>query len=265
MSNTFAIKEVLDYNVFTFSASGYGDLLFTVDYAAESTLSTTAQRLDLRGGQGYFKLVSIDYQKDCSFTSKLPLVDITALATKLGKSITTGATTANKKVILTADGSNTITLPDTPLTGTLKIYKLLFERDLGTEQTLGTPATTVDTYSISTATVTLNATTAPQGTKFLCTYEYTSGTAAQNIRITATDFPSFITVTGRGIVNDDQEGKLIPVSFKIHKAKVKPAFDLTMSSSKATELDFSLDCYTILNSDNVREFADIVKLSDEAV
>jgi hypothetical protein len=264
MGNTFAIKEVLDYNVFKYSADGYGDLLFMVDYAGQSTVTTASERLDIRGGQGFFKLLSIDYQKDCAFNSTLPLVDVNALALKLGKDIKTGATKAPKKVILTASASNTITLPDTPLDGTLKIYKLVLERDLGAEQKVGTPATTEDTYSIAEKVVTLNSTSAPENSKFVCTYEYTSGTKAQDIKITATDFPNFITITGRGLVDDDQAGQKIPVSFKVHKAKVQPAFELTMASNAATELAFNVDCYTILNDDNEREFIDIVKLNDEA-
>lgn len=264
MSNTFAIKEVLDYNVFEYSTSGYGDLLFMVDYAKSSSINTTAERLPIRGGQGNFKLLDMDHSKDCTFSSMLPLVDIGALAVKLGKSIATGAKSTPTKQILTASASNTITLAKTPLTGTLKVYKLENERDLGTEQAVGTPATTVDTYSISELVITLNATTAPAGTKFVVTYEYTSGTAAQNIKITATDFPSFITITGRGLVDDDQEGKKIPVSFKVHKAKVQPQFELTMASDSATEIDFTTDCYTVLNAAGEREYIDIVKLNDES-
>jgi len=110
----------------------------------------------------------------------------------------------------------------------------------------------------------LNSTTAPVNTKFICTYEYTSGTTAQDIKITATDFPGYITITGRGLVDDDQEGEKIPVSFKVHKAKVQPNFELTMASNAATELDFTVDCFTVLNDANEREYVDIVKLNDEA-
>ena len=264
MSDTFAIKEVLDFTVFKYSASGYGDVLFTVDYATNSTVSTTAERLPIRGGQGNFKLLDLDHSKDCTFAAMLPLVDINALAVKLGKDVSVGAVKTPMKEILSASATNTITLTKTPLTGTLKIHLLENERDLGTVQTVGTPASSPNTYSIADKVVTLNATTAPENTKFIVFYEYTSGTAAQNIKITATDFPNFITITGRGLVDDDQEGQKIPVSFKVHKAKVQPQFELTMASDAATELDFTTDCYTVLNSAGEREYIDIVKLNDEA-
>ncbi len=264
MSNTFAVKEVLDFTVEKYVSSGRGDILFTVDYATQTNINTSAERLDIRGGQGNFKIISIDHTKDCTFAATLPIIDIKALAVKLGKDITKGATTAPMKEILTADASNTITLSQTPITGTLKVYQLVGERDLGTEQIAGDPALNQDEYSISGTTITLNATTAPEGTKFIVFYDYTSGINAENIKITAEDFPQFIKITGRGLVNDDVEGTLFPVSFTIHKAKVQPNFELTMSSDSATELDFTCDCYTILNANGEKEFVDIVKLNDEA-
>jgi hypothetical protein len=264
MSDTFAIKEVLDLNVFTFASSGYGNLLFTVDYAGTTNVNTTGERLPIRGGQGNYKILDLDHSKDCTFVGTFPLIDINALAVKLGKSVTKGAKAVPTKEILSASATNTITLSNTPLANTLKIYKLAFERDLGAEQTVGTPASTENAYSIADDVVTLNATTAPTGTKFIVTYEYTSGANAKNVKITASDFPNFITITGRGLVDDDQEGKKVPVAFKVHKAKVQPAFELTMASDTATNLDFTTDCYTILNAAGEREYVDITLLGDES-
>ena len=265
MSNTFAIKEVLDYTVEAYSASGRGNILFTVDYAKSSSVQTTAQRLGIKGGIGFFKILDLDYDKECTFNSVLPIVDVTALATKLGKAVTTGAVTTLKKEILTTAGATpTITLAATPIAGSLKIYTLSNERDLGTEQTAGTPASQENTFSLSGAVVTMNSVSGVAGTKMVVFYDYTSGATAQNIKITASDFPNFITITGRGLVDDDQAGQKIPVTFRVHKAKVKPEFELTMASDAATELAFDCDCYTILNAANEREFVDIVKLNGEA-
>lgn len=262
MSNTFAIKSVLDYTVEEYSATGRGNLLFMVDYAGSSNVSTTSERLPIRGGSGNYKILDIDHTKDCMFNSVLPILDISALATKLGGSVTKAATTTPRTERLTATtgATPTITLASTPLAGTLKIHELLLERDFGTEQTAGTPAT-ANQYSITGRVVTLHSTMS--GKRFVASSEYTSGVNAQNIKITAEDFPKFITITGRGLVDDDQENLVIPVTFKIHKAKVKPDFELTMQAGTATELPFDCDCYTILNSANKREFVNIVKLNDE--
>jgi hypothetical protein len=264
MGNTFAIKEVLDYTVESYNASGRGDILFYTNYAGNSNVETTAERLSIRGGQGNYKIIDLDHTKDTMFNSTLPIVDIEALAVKLGKSVSTGAKAVNMERIFTVGGTPEITLPFTPLAGTLKIYKVANERDIDTEQTVGTPGTTVNEYSISGDEITLNATTAASGTKFLVSFDYTSGANAKNVKITANDFPAFITIRGRGIVDDDQVGQKMPVSFIIHKAKVKPDFSLTMESTTATELEFNCDCYTILNSDGDREYIDMTLLGDEA-
>lgn len=264
MSNSFAIKEVLDYTVETYNASGRGDILFHVNYAGTSNIETTAERLSIRGGQGNYKIIDLDHTADTMFNSTLPIVDVEALATKLGVSVVTGAKAVPEEKILIASASNELTLPSTPLGNTLKIYKVENERDVREEQTVGSPATNPNEYSITGDVVTLNATTGAEGTKFLVSYDYTSGVNAQNIKITANDFPSFITIRGKGIVDDDQAGKKMPITFVIHKAKVQPNFTLTMESTAATELEFNCDCYTILNSAGDREYVDTTILQDSS-
>lgn len=265
MSNTFAIKEVLDYTVEKYVPSGRGDVLFSVDYAGQSNISTTAERLPIRGGQGNYKIMDLDHTKDCEYASVLPLVDIKALAAKLGKDITEGAVkTPFDKVFVVGEG-NKIELPEhvTPIVDSLKVYKVKFERDIDVELEVG-DTESEGTYAISGQEITFNADTCPVGSKVFISCNYLSGVNAQNIKITASDFPQFITIRGRGLVNDDQEGLIIPVTFTVHKAKVRPEFELSMAGDAATELDFTCDCYTILNADGEREFVDIVKLNDES-
>ena len=261
--NTFALKEVLDYTVEEYSStSTRGDILFSVNYAKDSTLSTTGERLDIRGGQGNYKIISLDHTKDVAFKSVLPIVDINAIAQKLGKSITTGASQAPKREVLTVDGSNQVELAQTPVSGTLKVYILTGTRDLSTEQTSGTPATTENEYSISGTTITLNATSCAEDSKVVVYYEYATGSNSKTIKITADDFPSFIRITGTGVVDDDVTGTRIPITFDIKKAKVKIDFDLTMQSDSATEINFDCDCYAVDDGTD-KLFVDIVKLDDE--
>jgi hypothetical protein len=259
------MKEVLDFSVSEYSSTGYGDFIFSVDYAKSSNVKTTGERLEITGGQGNYKIMDLDHSKKCTFSSILPIVDIKALGVKLGKDVETGAVDTPIKEILTVGATNKASLTNTPTIGTLKVYLLSGERDLGTEQEVGNPGTTENKYSILAKEITLNSTTCPKDTKIVVFYEYTSGATAQNIKITAADFPTFITITGRSLVDDDVTGKKIPVSFKVHKCKVKPEWELVMGSDSATELAFDCDCYTVLNSDNEREFIDIVKLNDEAI
>ena len=253
MSNQFAFKEVINYTVQTYSSTGMGGAVqFFVDYAKDSAVSTTAERLDIKGGQGNYKLLSIDHSVDAMFKATLPLLDTSALASMTGKALVTGATQIPKKEIITIAVAGTMTLSSTPITGSLKIYKLLNSRDISTEQTVGTPASNINEYTIATATVTLNATTAAIGTKFLCVYDYTSPATARKMTITANNFPGYVRITGDALAVDESDGLTYPVKFDIKKAKVKPGFEWTFASDKATEIPFEYDLFPVtIGSDKV--------------
>jgi len=267
MSNTIAIKDVLDFTVEAYSSTTTrGTILFRVPYSTETTISAKGTRLTIRGGQGNYKIIDLDHSKDFTLKATLPLVDMIAFAVKNGRSMVTGAATAPCTEILTASASNTITLTNAPLANTLKVYLVSGTRDIGVEQTVGTPATIPNTYSIASSVVTLNATTVPAGTKVYVFYSYTSGVNATDLKLTASDFPTFIRITGRGFGTDDVTGQRIPMSFDVKKAKVQINWDLTMTEEKATELDFTCDCYPILDpADNKTQLVvDMVRLVDEA-
>jgi len=179
--------------------------------------------------------MSFDHSKIMDLKCTLPLVDLTMLSQLAGKPLTTGvAVILPKKEILTASASNTITLSQTtPAVGTLQVYLLSGDRDLGVTQTVGTPATVINTYSIAGGgVITLNATTAPVGTQFVVFYNYTSGTTVTQVTFTANDFPGYMRVIGEGLVTDAISGNIVPTVFDIKKAKLQSNFTITMSSTK---------------------------------
>ena len=153
-----------------------------------------------------------------------------------------------------ASASNKITLAETPVAGTLKIYKLVADRDYGVEQTVGTPVSVENTYTIN-AKVTLNATTAPSGAGFIVYYDHTTATANQ-IKIKADAFPSYVRITGEGLWRDQVSGTDKAVIFDVKKAKVKPNATLTMAADSATTLELEFDLYvvTISNEKNLYEY-----------
>lgn len=246
MSNTFGFKEVLDFTVQDYTLSGTGGAVrFIVDYAKDSAVSTTSERLDIRGGQGNYKLLSVDHTRDAIFKATLPLLDTAALVSMTGRSLVTGATQVPHREIITITTAGSMTLAFAPTTGSLRIYKVLNNRDISTEQTVGTPATVVDTYSISGTTVTLNTTTAPVGSKFLAVYDHTSTALARKMTITANNFPGYVRITGTGLAVDEADGLTYPVRFDIKKAKVKPGFEWTFASDAPTEIPFEYDLFPV--------------------
>lgn len=266
MSNTLVFYDVMNFAVEEYSSTTTrGAILHKVDYAKETKLTVSGERIEVRGGQGNYKIISIDHSKNCVFSALLPLVDIKALQVKLGKTVTTGTTTAEKNEILSANAENKITLTQTPLDNTLKIYKLSGTRDMGVEQVAGTPASAEDKYSIDAKVVTLNATTAPVGTKFYVTYSYTTGSTANKLKVTANNFPTYIRITGEAWEMDDVTSKRVPCSFNILKCIPKLDFELNMTAGAASELNFECDCDAVLDADNDITYVTIVKKNDEAV
>ena len=266
MGKTFAINNVMDLVIEEYASSGRGTILDVIDYAKTTNIAVTSERIDVTGGQGNYQIIGLDHSKKTALNVMLPIASLETIAIKLGRSVSTGATThaSNGERLTTAGATPTVTLSATPTSGTLVVYTVANERDLDTLQTAGTPASTPNEYSISGLEITLNATTAPAGTKIFVSYDYTSGANAENLKITANDFPQFITLRGRGILEDDQSRSRIPVSFKIYKAKVRADFELTMANDAATEVAFDCDCYTIRDSNGDRVSVEMTKLVDEA-
>jgi hypothetical protein len=242
MSKQFAIKEVLDYTVRDYATK---DPVFFVDYASSVGVESASERLNISGGAGNYTLASFDHTKTAKFTSTLPLVDLSLIGNITGKSVVIGATTVSKRELLYADATNKITLSETPIAGTIKLYLLEGERDHGEEQTVGTPASSPNSYSISGSAITLNATTAPEGTGLVAYYDYTSEATARKITLTADKFPAYVTVTGTGLWHDQVAGEDVAVQFQIKKAKVQPNFTLTMAASQATTLDLTYDMFAV--------------------
>lgn len=247
MSNQFGIKEVLNYVVEDFVT---GAPVFYADYATTTSVETTAERLDLRGGVGNYRLLSFDHTKDMVYNSSLPLVDLNAVAMITGKALSTGAAVVPKRQILYASASNTITLAEAATVGSLKIYKLVGERDRGTPQVAGTPGTTLDTWAIdgTNKIVTLNATSAPVDTAFVVYYTYTTGATAQRLTMTADKFPAAVKISGQGIWRDQVTEVDHVVAFQILRARVRPNFTLTMASTDATVLELVYDMYPVLEA-----------------
>ena len=251
-SNQLGIKEVLNVNVSKYSATGNGDFVAYFDYASETSLETTAERLDLRGGQGNYKLLSFDHTKENMLKINLPLFDMEFVSFLTGKDLTTGATNVPVREVLTADGSNQITLSQTPASGTLKLYLKSNLRDVGTEQTAGTPATTENEYSIATATITLNSTTAPEGTELVAYYDYSAAATTKTITFTSNLFADYLRITGDGIVTDQYTGDTEVVKFDFKKVKPQNNFTVTMSSTNFTILEITFDLFSVdVGSDKV--------------
>jgi hypothetical protein len=244
MSKQFGIKEVLDLDFFDFTT---GDPIFRADYCQNSSLKTSAERLDIRGGQGNYKLLSFDHTKTSEMMFESAIVDTVLLGKLAGKDTSIGVVEVPTRELLTSSGATpTITLSATPVAGTLQIWKITDDRDISSEQTLGTPTTTVNTYSIASSTIiTLNATSGVAGTKFACYYDYSAPATTETITVTANAFPSYMKAVGKGLMTDLVSGATVPVVFELMKIKPKNDFEISLKSDAATQLNMSFDLFSV--------------------
>lgn len=240
-SKQLAIKEVLNLEIMDFTT---GDPIFYADYASNTSIESSAERLDLRGGQGNYKLVSFDHTKNMVMKSSLPLVDLEFVSMLTGKDMVLGTINLHKREVLTVNGSNQVTLAATPVSGTLNIYLLSNDRDNGTEQTEGSTGTQ-NKYSISGQQLTFNVTTCPENTKVVCSYDYEAPATTRTMTFTADKFAGYCRMVGDGIVTDQVTGETYYTKFDIKKVKPKNNFTITMMSTDATKLEIEFDMYSV--------------------
>ena len=243
MSKQIAIKEVMNFNVFDYTTKAS---VFYADYGASTSIDISAERLDLRGGQGNFKLVSWDHTKSATLKTELPLIDMNFIALLTGKALSIASANVPKREILVSAtaGTPTITLSATPVAGTLKIYTLSGARDNGTEVVAGTPLSNENKYSISGAIVSLNNTSHPAGTSLIVTYDYAAPATTSTMTFTADKFSSYYRITGDGFGTDPVTGATVPLKFDILKCKPKNNINLSMTPTEASKLSIDWDIYS---------------------
>jgi len=243
MSKQFAIKEVV--NCWLRKYSDDSPICY-VDYASDTTFSYEAERLDLRGGQGNYILVSFDHTKSGMMMLEMPLVDLEFLSQLTGQDLDIGASTAPYRETLTI-ASSQATLASTPTSGSVKVYKLENSRDYGTEQTEGS-ASNPNEYEISGGVITVNSSSIADGEKIIVEYTYSTPATTRTITFTANNFPPYMTIDGIGTWLDEYEGAEKTVIFEVFKCKPRNNFTITQKSTEATILTMEFDLFTIDDS-----------------
>lgn len=226
------------------------------------TNKANSTNIDITSDQVYAKAqgidaVKFDHNRKGTLTINLEVFDLKWMSILLGGSWVTGVTDVHQTDILKADATNKITLSAEPKTGTLAIFKLL-EDNLGhdTEQTLGEPATNEDTYSITGQEITLNATTAPEGTAFVAYYFKDSNTDAAQLSIKTNVYPGGYTIIG--VTEMKAAHNNVPEYFEFVAKNASPQsqFNLSMEGGTPTSLSIVFD----LMSDEEGDMLKITKL-----
>lgn len=250
MGLQFGIKEV--YNVLIADFATNKPIAYA-EYAEASTNEVTSERTPIRGGQGSYKLMDFDSQKDSTFQLTLPLVDLKLLALLAGDELTEGAADVFKReelVVVDNAGSLEITLSETPLTGSVVVNLLEGLRDFGEELTA----------SVTGSVVTLTGTGLAAGDTVVAFYQYASPTTSKKISIKANKFAKAVKIYGDGLWRDQETETDKAVKMTVHKAKPQGNFSLTTSSSDPTSLELTFDMYAVKDADGDLSYIDYVVL-----
>lgn len=188
------------------------------------------------------KAIGWDANREGTMRTSMQVFDLAWVAMLMGSEMTVGATEFNKREVLTVT-SAAATLSETPKAGSLAIFKL--DSDGITqlaEQTVGTPATTQNTYSISTKALTFNATTFATDGKIVAYYLLDSAATARKFTVKSNTFPSGYSVVGTTSIRSDSGVDKI-VEFVLPNVKPKSNMSLTLSSDDVTTLEIEWDIF----------------------
>lgn len=207
----FGIKEVADVQFFALEDNDRlgikkNDIVLYLDTLKISTLETTAEQTEARGGKGNPSLIIWDYGKEITITLQDALMSSESLAVM----------TAGKKKV--AAVGNTVTL-----------YKTKIASAAG-------DLTGITTYTWIDSATGIRGTSATAPTVFPVRIFYSveadgaeGKDAAYEITIDAANFPGTYKVVGDTVVRNTN-GKDVPFQFVIPKAKMGSEVTLTMEA-----------------------------------
>lgn len=184
------------------------------DRLTSSGIEISVDATEIRGGKGNGLIATVGGNKDLSITTEEPTFRIENLALQMGTEIKTGAGVAYKSKEYTVSGGK-ITLDETPITNTVKVY--------GDEGEISVSS------SVSGKDVTLNG---KNGQKVKVVYQYNTPATSDTIEINAKKFPTAKKIVLETIVIDSSENEVATLQLEIPKAKPDGSFSLSTSSSK---------------------------------
>lgn len=247
--NIFAIKDSANL---TMKSKSTGKPVIYADYATQSVNEWSSDRVYAMSKST--RAVAFDSNKQSTLAVSMEIFDLKWLAILNGQDFVTGATSVFKRDVITVDATNKASIVETPLASSMTVFKL--ESDMlthGVEQTLGTPGTTVNTYSITAKELTFNATSCPVGTKIVVYYAYTSGVTSQKLSFSSVKFPENYSIVSDTMIRDlDGVDKFVQLTYL--NVKPQPNFTLTLSATDIATLEITFDVLKDSTSDDMATF-----------
>ena len=221
------------------------------DYAKTSTIEFTSE--SVYAYNKTTKAVRLDKNREGTFKTTMEIFNMDIIAMLFGSELEEKQIPFMKREVCQVKGGKaTLTTQDTIKTGTLAVYKL-DSSDMKTnlkEQTVGTPTSAENTYSISEKVITLNTTTFPDDTGYIACY-YMVDTKAQTFTVDNVSFPGGYEIYGdTALRNTDQVDEF--VQFELMNVKPQSNVTLTMDVDNVCSLEVTWDILADKSGDMMR-------------
>lgn len=216
----YGLKEVANV---TFYDTKTGKVVLFLDSLKVSTIETTAENTEARGGWGNPALITWDYNKEVNVTLEDALFSAASLKTIMGAGIEVASASAkqtidiNEELVVDAEGN--VKLSYKPKTDTSVSYLDLQDNDYVSVKPVDGKAKVGEAEDEGKA-VRVFYKTEVDGT---------SGNAV-TITISATKFGGTYRVVGDTIVRNKETGEDEPFQFVIEKAKIQNEVTFTMEA-----------------------------------
>lgn len=235
-----SLYGIKDSSNLTVISNNTNKVVLFADYCNKTDINFTSETVyAMKKG---VKAIGWDKNREGTMSTEMQVFDLQWIALLMGSELTTGIVELNKREVLTVT-SGGATLTETPKSGSLTIFKLDSDGiSQLTEQTLGTPASTVNTYSISGKTLTFNATTFATDAKIVCYYLLDSAATAKSFVVDASSFPSGYTIIGDTTIKDGSGVERV-VQFRMNNVKPKSSMTLSMNSDDVTTISIEWDIF----------------------
>ena len=221
------------------------------DYAKTSTIEFTSE--SVYAYNKTTKAVRWDKNREGTFKTTMEIFNMDIIAMLFSSELEEKQIPFMKREVCQVKGGKaTLTTQDTIKTGTLAVYKL-DSSDMKTnlkEQTVGTPTSAENTYSISEKVITLNTTTFPDDTGYIACY-YMVDTKAQTFTVDNVSFPGGYEIYGdTALRNTDQVDEF--VQFELMNVKPQSNVTLTMDVDNVCSLEVTWDILADKSGDMMR-------------
>lgn len=259
----YGVKEVMDFTLAKYNPDILKrEPIISVDYAQITDVVNTGERLPVSGGRGNATLMSFDHSKTTEVNITLPLIDLKMLALISGDEITEKIEKLFKReVVCVAEDENTdeayIELKRKPLEGSVYLYKLEGNRDLGSkgvEVEEGTGLTGKEIFVDSdNKKILVSTDTFAVGEEVVVYYTSETLHKVTKLRVDPTKFPQTISVFGDILWKNQYSEEEEIYNVRIHKGRIRPEYTLSMSATDVAVLELTMDVYAFKEKCTGRE------------